>query len=739
MMPPPFPRATHIRLAYLALCLGLLLATLAPSGAPAAPAHPTDVAYPIVLAPDQLTLTGDVATRATAAAQCTESWFIGTPVGSAIVGVDPRSCEAADWDGGSISVRQLLPAPYAPTVVTIKVAWPDGDGKGVHSPDPRRVASITFDDQTIWSGRTLNLGSFDDYYAVERGPILTTVVLTETGEHSLTFNAPPHTAWDISSIELSAAPAPPTVRGVAYSPYRECQMPGSSLLPTADQIRADLARLRHSASAIRTYASTGPEGSVPALAGAVGLPVYAGAWLEGVPLDRAEVATLIANAKQPGTLTAGLVVGNEFILRQVLAPGGPYPIDGEDVAYLRGLMRQVRESVPGVPVGTAETDSVIFDFSSADPTVVTRIKPAYEPVIADTDLLLVHIYPFWSARAIDGAADYTIRRFLAIRSYIEQRYPGQGKRIILGEAGWPSGGVPNGVAEPSLESQRRYLAEMLALTKQHSVDLLYFSWRDELWKVERGGIGRHWGYNYGDDVAKHSFNSMLLQPGMLGPAPSAAETPASRTSLPALADDSRPTAPAGILQIRVALPVLMRPAVRQTMPYTITDEWPAPPGSFVPSGFMGDTEHVSVYACDRSDPYHGETAIRASFTPGGQQNWGGVYWQYPENNWGMLGGWHDLSAATRVTFWAKGTNGDEHVYFFVGGIDQPGMPNHDSQRSAITTGEIVLSSTWQRYTIDLHSADMSHVIGAFGWSVDGAHNPHGATFFLDRIMYEAGG
>lgn len=721
-------RARHARVACLALCLTALLAASAAPGANAPAARAADAPYPITLAPDQLTLEGDVATRATAAAQCTEPWFIGTPVGSAILGVDPRSCDPADWDGGSLSVRQVLTAPYTPTVVTVKVTWPDGEGKGVHSPDQRRVASIAFDGQILWSARTLHPGSFDDYYAVERGPILTTVVLTGTGEHTLTLTAPPHTAWDISSIELSAAPMPATVRGVDYSPYRDCQMPGSGLLPTDEQIRADLGRLRQSVSAIRTYSSVGPLGSVPALAAQAGLPVYAGAWIEGVPEDDAEIAGLVSSANQPGTTIAGLVVGSEFILRRTLAPpGGPYPVNPDDIEYLRARMRQVREQTNGLPVGTAETDVVMFEFSNDDPTIVTRIKPAYEPVIADAEILLVHIYPFWSQRPIDGGAAAAVQRFLAIRSFIAQRFPAQGKRVILGETGWPTGGEPNGGAAPGLENQRRYLAEILALAEQHRIDLLYFSWRDELWKVERGGIGSSWGYHDGDDGAKHAFNSLLLPAealgALLGAGVSGVQGP--------------PAAPAGVLQVRVALPSVMRPATPRAMPYTLADEWPGQPGGFVPSGFMGDTGHVSVYACDRSDPYQGDMAIRASFTPGGQAGWGAVYWQSPENNWGALGGWHDLSGATRVVFWAKGASGGERVTFFVGGIDEPGRPYRDSQQPEITTGEIVLGSAWQRYTIDLQSADLSHVIGAFGWSVDGARNPGGATFYLDSIVYDA--
>jgi hypothetical protein len=142
-----------------------------------------------------------------------------------------------------------------------------------------------------------------------------------------------------------------------------------------------------------------------------------------------------------------------------------------------------------------------------------------------------------------------------------------------------------------------------------------------------------------------------------------------------------------------------------------------------------------MFECDRSMPHDGEMAIRASFTPTGPLGWGGVYWQYPENNWGDDPDSLNLSWANKLTFWAKGEEGGEKVRFFVGGVGDADAPYPDSLRPEVSTGFIELESDWNQYTINLHDQDLTHLIGGFGWATDKCANPNGATFYLDDIIF----
>src|SRR6185436_1946833 len=80
----------------------------------------------------------------------------------------------------------------------------------------------------------------------------------------------------------------------------------------------------------------------------------------------------------------------------------------------------------------------------------------------------------------------------------------------------------------------------------------------------------------------------------------------------------------------------------------------------------------------------------------GAVSWGGVYWQYPVNNWGAMPGKRIAPGATKVTFTASGAAGGEVVKFLAGGI--VGMANNDTVNATFT---IALTTTPTPYLIDL--------------------------------------
>jgi exo-beta-1,3-glucanase (GH17 family) len=692
---------------------GSLLPT--PFAGQAAVPEPRSASYPIVLYPDQLTLTGNVATRDNSKGQCTAPWLANTPVGSIILGVNPQSCNPADWNGGTATAQIVLPDIYGPTVLALKIAWPDRDGKGIHSPEKNRTASIFLDSRRLWDIRTTSENTFGDFYAAEHNPILTTIVLTQTAVHTLRFVVPPHTAWDISQIELSAYPVPKPIKGIGYSPYRDCQAPGGSLQPSTQNIEDDLFRLMHTSSAIRTYAATGVNRQIPALANAVGLPVYAGAWLDGNGADDAEAQALIDLANT--TKLAGAIVGNEFYLRHRT---------NDDLRYLGQRIQQVRAGITDkhLPLMTAEIDGFMFDWQDDAAAIIKGIKPAYKPILDSVDVVLVHIYPFWNGLPIDGAAMYTVNHYNAIRALITRTYPG--KRVIIGETGWPSAGNPNGTAIPSLENQRRYMLEFLILAEQNNVEFMYFDTFDELWKIEEPGrVGQNWGYTYSDHTVKHSFNSVLLPK---------AELLSHRVYLP-LINHGSPSLNA-LRPPDAVMPQIPPKATRDDLLFPVYTEWLADPQRFVPVGWMGDTQNITMFECHRENPHSGDMAIRATFSPTGTLGWGGISWQDPASNWGKQLAGYNLTGARRLSFWMRGARGGEAVEFQVGGLGETTDPYHDTLRPARSTRPIVLTDQWQKVEIDLAGADLSRIAGGFSWVASRCYNSSPITFYLDDIQFD---
>jgi hypothetical protein len=174
------------------------------------------------------------------------------------------------------------------------------------------------------------------------------------------------------------------------------------------------------------------------------------------------------------------------------------------------------------------------------------------------------------------------------------------------------------------------------------------------------------------------------------------------------------------------------------MPFRVYTDGADPANHYVPSGFMGDHSAVSMDQFWANRPHDGKTCIRVVYSgpvPGGAE-WAGVYWQSPADNWGTIPGpvGYDLSRASRLTFWVRGSTGTERIQFLAGGITGR---YGDSLHPAVKTPVLTLSATWQQVTIDLTRTDLTHVIGGFGWVASAQDNPRGATFYLDDIVYSA--
>ena len=157
--------------------------------------------------------------------------------------------------------------------------------------------------------------------------------------------------------------------------------------------------------------------------------------------------------------------------------------------------------------------------------------------------------------------------------------------------------------------------------------------------------------------------------------------------------------------------------------------------SYYPSGWMGDWGDISFDDQCTENPYNGRTCIKITYSAQASQgkSWAGIYWQHPQDNWGNKEGGYNLSGFERITFWAKGKKSGEKLEFKVGGITGP---YGDSLQPAKTTGIIILTNTWQKYSIDLTGENLSHIIGSFCWVTNISSNPSGCTFYLDDIRYE---
>jgi hypothetical protein len=175
---------------------------------------------------------------------------------------------------------------------------------------------------------------------------------------------------------------------------------------------------------------------------------------------------------------------------------------------------------------------------------------------------------------------------------------------------------------------------------------------------------------------------------------------------------------------------------------------------FAARGEIDSLQADRVGAMDEISPsvscYAGITCITATFDPKSVA-WGGWYFlngilgpndREPLLNWGTVpNAGFDLSGATALQFWAKGSVGGEVLHFFAFGVGNtvpPYMPYPDSSRKVeLPGGAVRLTTTWTKYTVPIDAVDLHYALGGFAWQAFAAEQASSApvVFFLDNIQY----
>jgi glucan 1,3-beta-glucosidase len=278
-----------------------------------------------------------------------------------------------------------------------------------------------------------------------------------------------------------AMPPSPMARGeklycVSYAPFRGGQTPlDRSTHISAAQIEEDLTRLKPVTDCVRTYSNDLGLDQVVGIAQRHGMQVILGLWLSSKPdLNRQQIETAVALAKQYPTAIRAIVVGNEVLLRGEMSAIG-----------LADTIRAVKAQVK-VPVTYAD---------------VTAFWLRNRDIASIVDFVTIHILPYWedfptTAAAAGAYVDATHREVAAA-------FPG--KKVLVGEVGWPSRGRMRDGALPSPANQARVLHDVLARARAGRYPVNIIEAFDQPWKrALEGTVGGYWGI-YDDHARQPKF------------------------------------------------------------------------------------------------------------------------------------------------------------------------------------------------------------------------------------------
>jgi exo-beta-1,3-glucanase (GH17 family)/cellulose synthase/poly-beta-1,6-N-acetylglucosamine synthase-like glycosyltransferase len=268
-------------------------------------------------------------------------------------------------------------------------------------------------------------------------------------------------AWWSGNRPAAIPPYSGKIGGLAFSPFRQGQSPETGVFPSTAEVRSDLAIAARMTRQIRTYTVAGVQGEIPRLARGLGLSVTLGAWLDPhLDANAAEIGRLIAVANANPNVEA-VMVGNETILRGDLSP-----------SELIGYIDQVKKAVR-VPVSTAEPWHVWLH---------------HPELAAAVDFITIHLLPYWEGLPIADALQFTMQKL----QEVEAAFPG--KRVVIGEIGWPSNGVTIGAAVASRINQADFLRRFFRIAARQHLDYFVMEAFDQPWKTSfEGRAAGYWG------------------------------------------------------------------------------------------------------------------------------------------------------------------------------------------------------------------------------------------------------
>lgn len=248
---------------------------------------------------------------------------------------------------------------------------------------------------------------------------------------------------------------------MSYTPRQGPQLESGV---TVAQIEEDLELLAPHTHCVRTYSVLNGMDAVPAVARKLGLRVMLGVWIgSDAATNEKEIEIAIETAKRDRDVIDAIIVGNEVLLRHE-----------QPVEVLRAYIERVHAATR-MPVTYAD----VWEFWRRHETLARSVS-----------LVTIHILPYWEDNPV--AVDAALEHIRNIYTQMQQVFPG--KRVIIGETGWPTAGRQREGAVPSIANAARFAREFVAYADSVNLPYNFIEAFDQPWKrALEGTVGGYWG------------------------------------------------------------------------------------------------------------------------------------------------------------------------------------------------------------------------------------------------------
>ena len=149
---------------------------------------------------------------------------------------------------------------------------------------------------------------------------------------------------------------------------------------------------------------------------------------------------------------------------------------------------------------------------------------------------------------------------------------------------------------------------------------------------------------------------------------------------------------------------------------------------YAPSAHMGNYKAMSVDILNKEDVQSGTSSIKISYNQ--VDDWYGIGFVDPANDWGDILGGYDLTDAKKFSFWAKASK--EKVVATIGfGLIGKDKPFPDTTKKSI---KIMLTTKWKKYTIKTKKLDLSCIRS--GLTLFSSANNFPQDIYIDNVVFE---
>jgi cellulose synthase/poly-beta-1,6-N-acetylglucosamine synthase-like glycosyltransferase/exo-beta-1,3-glucanase (GH17 family) len=170
------------------------------------------------------------------------------------------------------------------------------------------------------------------------------------------------------------------------------------------------------------------------------------------------------------------------------------PTDGGyEVKDLVTIIQRVKREIDGrVPVTTGEIHANYTD------------HPELGFVV---DFIAAHVLPYWDDVPASGAVDQAVRVYDSLRG----AFPG--KRIVIAEFGWPSGGYNRQSSVPGKLEQASVIRSFLSRAEALGMEYNIIEAFDQPWKTSEGSVGAYWGLFDANRELKFAWTGPIVDAG----------------------------------------------------------------------------------------------------------------------------------------------------------------------------------------------------------------------------------